>query len=210
VEDLARQRLSLSQRDAAEHNHPSPWSDRRMFGRGTGRSYSPANRCLPPSRGGLPQVMGAIALCWRSREPPPCATGDARERLARAASLAATLSSHMDPEDLREVISSYQKCVAEIVRRNLPWLFTATFVTLIIAQYTRRRAELKRLRFCPLYLRALPQDASRALADWDLRLFSVEISEMGRQARAVVDRLCCKSPVESNAYVPRPGTAQGR
>jgi hypothetical protein len=24
---------------------------------------------------------------------------------------------------------------------------------------------------------------------------------MGRQARAVVDRLCCKSPVESNAYV---------
>ena len=31
----------------------------------------PANRCLPPSRRGLPQVMGAIALCWRSREPPP-------------------------------------------------------------------------------------------------------------------------------------------
>ena len=30
--------------------------------------------------------MGAIALCRRSREPPPCATGDARERLARAAS----------------------------------------------------------------------------------------------------------------------------
>ena len=30
--------------------------------------------------------MGTIALCWRSREPPPCATGDARERLARAAS----------------------------------------------------------------------------------------------------------------------------
>ena len=46
----------------------------------TGRSYSPANRCLPPSRGGLPQVMGAIALCWRSREPPgwlrPPAPGD--------------------------------------------------------------------------------------------------------------------------------------
>jgi len=50
---------------------------RRMFGRGTGRSYPPANRCLPPSRRGLPQVMGAIELCWRSREPPPCATGDA-------------------------------------------------------------------------------------------------------------------------------------
>jgi transposase InsO family protein len=43
VEDLARQRLSLSQKDAAEHERPSPWSGRRMFGRGTGRSYSPAN-----------------------------------------------------------------------------------------------------------------------------------------------------------------------
>ena len=67
----------LSQRDDAEHERPSPRSGRRMFGRGTGRSYPPANRCLPPSRRGLPQVMGAIALCWRSREPPPCATGDA-------------------------------------------------------------------------------------------------------------------------------------
>src|SRR6516165_4075775 len=27
------------------------------------------------------------------------------------------LSAHMDPEDLREVISAYQKCVAETVRR---------------------------------------------------------------------------------------------
>src|SRR6516162_9635718 len=27
------------------------------------------------------------------------------------------LSAHMDPEDLREVISAYQECVAEIVRR---------------------------------------------------------------------------------------------
>ena len=42
-------------------------------GRGTGRSYPQANRCFPPSRGGLSQVMGTIALCWRSREPPPCA-----------------------------------------------------------------------------------------------------------------------------------------
>ena len=44
---------------------PVARSGRRMFGRGTGRSYPPANRCLPPSRRGLPQVMGAIALCWR-------------------------------------------------------------------------------------------------------------------------------------------------
>ena len=27
------------------------------------------------------------------------------------------LSARMDPEDLREVISAYQKCVAEIVQR---------------------------------------------------------------------------------------------
>ena len=27
------------------------------------------------------------------------------------------LSARMDPEDLREVIAAYQKCVAEIVRR---------------------------------------------------------------------------------------------
>ena len=33
---------------------------------------------VPPSWRGLPQVMGAVALCWRSGEPPPCATRDAR------------------------------------------------------------------------------------------------------------------------------------
>jgi hypothetical protein len=49
--DLARQRLSLSQKDASEHERPSPRSGRRVFGRGTGRSYPPANRCLPPSHG---------------------------------------------------------------------------------------------------------------------------------------------------------------
>src|SRR4029077_15909799 len=84
MEDLARRRLPLSQRDAAEHDRPPSWSGRCLFGRGIGRSCPPANRCLPPSRRGLPQVMGAIALCWRSRQPPPCATGDAWERLCGA------------------------------------------------------------------------------------------------------------------------------
>src|SRR5580658_7038170 len=74
------------QGDAAEHDRPSPWSGRRRLGRGIGRAYPPANSRLPPSRRGLPQVMGAVALCWRSHEPPSCATGNARERLARAAS----------------------------------------------------------------------------------------------------------------------------
>src|SRR6516165_9576094 len=86
VEDLARQRLSLSQGDAAEYERPSSWPRRRMLGRGTGRAYPPAHRRLPPSRRGLPQVMGAVALCWRSHQPASCATGDARERPARAAS----------------------------------------------------------------------------------------------------------------------------
>src|SRR6185437_477166 len=31
---------------------------------------------LPPAWRRLPQIMGAIALCWGSREPPPCATGE--------------------------------------------------------------------------------------------------------------------------------------
>src|ERR1700686_1804243 len=86
VEDLARQRLSLSQGDAAEHDRRSPWSGRRMLGRGTGRAYPSAHSRLPPSRRGLPQVMGAVALCWCSHQRPSCATGDARERPARAAS----------------------------------------------------------------------------------------------------------------------------
>src|ERR1700731_4310791 len=68
VEGLARQRLSLSQRDAAEHERPSPPPPRAGGGGGGGGGrgkifFPPANRCLPPSRRGLPQVMGAIALC---------------------------------------------------------------------------------------------------------------------------------------------------
>jgi hypothetical protein len=51
VEDLARQRLSLSQRDAAEHERPSPRSGRRMFGRGTGRSYPPGKLSRLVDRG---------------------------------------------------------------------------------------------------------------------------------------------------------------
>src|SRR6516165_4601546 len=85
VEDLARQRLSLSQGDAAEHDR-SPWSSRRMLGCGIGRASPPAHSRLPPSWRGLSQVMGAVALCWRSHQPASCATGDAREQPARAAS----------------------------------------------------------------------------------------------------------------------------
>ena len=47
VEDLARQRLSLSQGDAAEPERPSPWSGWRMFGPGTGRPHPPAHSPPP-------------------------------------------------------------------------------------------------------------------------------------------------------------------
>ena len=50
VDGLACQRLSLPQRDAAEHDRPSSWPGRGMFGRGIGRPYPPANSCLTPSR----------------------------------------------------------------------------------------------------------------------------------------------------------------
>ena len=43
VVGLACQRLSLPQRDAAEHDRPSPWPGRGMFGLGIGRPYPPAN-----------------------------------------------------------------------------------------------------------------------------------------------------------------------
>src|SRR3974377_696972 len=44
VEALARQRLSLSQGDVAEHDRPSPWSGRRMLGRGTRGAPQPRQR----------------------------------------------------------------------------------------------------------------------------------------------------------------------
>ena len=84
VEDLARQRLSLSQRDAAEHERPSTGPVAHVR-RGTGRSYPPANRCLPPSRRGYRKLWRDCALLAFARAPAVC-DGDARERLARAAS----------------------------------------------------------------------------------------------------------------------------
>ena len=50
LEDLARQRLSLSQTDAAEYAHLSPWSGRRLFGRGTGKSPCHVDQDVARSR----------------------------------------------------------------------------------------------------------------------------------------------------------------
>ena len=53
LEDLARQRLSLSQTDAADYDHLSPWCGRRVFGRGTSRR-SNSEKC--------PSLADAFAL----------------------------------------------------------------------------------------------------------------------------------------------------
>ena len=54
---ISRQRLSLSQRDAAEHERPSPWSAQRMFGRGTGR----CGRSAPTPHRSKSQAVGSPA-----------------------------------------------------------------------------------------------------------------------------------------------------
>jgi len=52
-------------------------------------------------------------------EPKPQDTAERRQVTVMFSDLVGStaLSARMDPEDLREVISAYQKCVAEIVRR---------------------------------------------------------------------------------------------
>ena len=77
-----RQRLHRSSRRRRRTRSPVARPARMHPGRGTSRAYPPAHSRLPPSRRGLPQVMAAVALCWRSHQPASCATGDARERPA--------------------------------------------------------------------------------------------------------------------------------
>jgi class 3 adenylate cyclase len=52
-------------------------------------------------------------------EPKPQDTGERRQVTVMFSDLVGStaLSARMDPEDLREVISAYQKCVAETVQR---------------------------------------------------------------------------------------------
>ena len=53
------------------------------------------------------------------REPKPQDTAERRQVTVMFSDLVGStaLSARMDPEDLREVISAYQKCVAETVER---------------------------------------------------------------------------------------------
>ena len=63
-------------------------------------------------------VQGVNQLTIGS-EPEPHDTAERRQVTVMFSDLVGStaLSARMDPEDLREVISAYQKCVAETVRR---------------------------------------------------------------------------------------------
>jgi class 3 adenylate cyclase/predicted ATPase len=86
-------------------------------------------RELGVSLGHRRQLLRAIADLTGAEKPPPPAeapgpvaphdTAERRQVTVMFSDLVGStaLSARMDPEDLREIISSYQKCVAEIVRR---------------------------------------------------------------------------------------------
>ena len=59
------------------------------------------------------------SLLRRSQPPAPRTDAERRQVTVMFSDLVGStaLSARMDPEDLREVISAYQKCVAETVRR---------------------------------------------------------------------------------------------
>src|SRR5262249_54895780 len=61
----------------------------------------------------------AAAVVATPASPLPLGTAERRQVTVMFSDLvgSTSLSAHMDPEDLREVISAYQKCVAETVRR---------------------------------------------------------------------------------------------
>ena len=68
------------------------------------------------------ELVGAVASsaeACRSLEPKPQDTAERRQVTVMFSDLVGStaLSARMDPEDLREVISAYQKCVAETVQR---------------------------------------------------------------------------------------------
>ena len=65
----------------------------------------------------MPLRQHAVSL--RATEPKPQDTAERRQVTVMFSDLVGStaLSARMDPEDLREVISAYQKCVAETVQR---------------------------------------------------------------------------------------------
>src|SRR5262245_58476967 len=68
----------------------------------------------------LAETMSNAPRLAATLEPKPREEGERRHVTVMFADLVGStpLSARMDPEDLREVISAYQKCVTEIVRRS--------------------------------------------------------------------------------------------
>jgi class 3 adenylate cyclase len=67
----------------------------------------------------ISELVGAAPEPTARKEPKPQDTAERRQVTVMFSDLVGStaLSSRMDPEDLREVISAYQKCVAETVQR---------------------------------------------------------------------------------------------
>ena len=95
----------------------SPPSDRSGPQGHRRRRSGIGERCLRRSR----SLSGAVLAAPQpaSTEPKPQDTAERRQVTVMFSDLVGStaLSARMDPEDLREVISAYQKCVAETVQR---------------------------------------------------------------------------------------------
>ena len=85
------------------------------------------------------------------------------------------LSARMDPEDLREVISAYQKCVAETVRVSAgSWRSTWATVSWCIWAIRKRR------RMTPSGLCAGTQIACSAPSDMRISIGALTVRRLWR------------------------------
>ena len=84
-----------------------------------GVSLGHRRKMLRGDRASLPALRRPRLQPAPVTEPKPQDTAERRQVTVMFSDLVGStaLSARMDPEDLREVISAYQKCVAETVRR---------------------------------------------------------------------------------------------
>jgi len=97
--------------------------------------------------GGLETITPAAAIAAGPPATPRAAdTAERRQVTVMFSDLVGStaLSARMDPEDLRELISAYQKCVTEAVRHFAIYSLQSMAVSLKAST----RATLKRLRPC--------------------------------------------------------------
>ena len=96
---------------------------------------------------GVEQITAAVGVAAAPRTTPRVAdTAERRQVTVMFSDIVGwtALSSRMDPEDLRELISAYQKCVTEAVRHFAIYSLQSMAVSLKAST----RATLKRLRPC--------------------------------------------------------------